>query len=239
MLPYCSLLRSHLAVLHKNPITSVHVQNRLFAILCLQHTDVDMASSSPSTSANVASAVSFLRDPSVRDSPLSKKLAFLESKGLSPQEIDAALRQSGNVPAFTTQQLPYGQPPLQQRQPDWRDWFIMATVGGAVGTVAYSLARVRASTLPRDVQASNLTFPFPLEEIPVSGTEAAERERASRSSGCSHSEGRRSRRDPCRLATRNVRDKVRLGGAVWEGRCKRRAGHCCSASYQGQGGGTQ
>jgi peroxin-14 len=106
---------------------------------------------SSSGSASVQSAVTFLRDPSVRDSPLSKKLAFLEAKGLSPQDIDAALRIAGGSSSSSAGvgagsynaggYAPYpGQP--GQRQPDWRDWFIMATVGGAVGTVAYSLARV-------------------------------------------------------------------------------------------------
>lgn len=104
-------------------------------------------SSGNGSSPNVASAVSFLRDPSVRDSPLSKKLAFLEAKGLSPQEIDAAMRMAGNTQQQPQQQYQYAPPYAgQPRQTDWRDWFIMATVGGAVGTLAYSLARVRAHT---------------------------------------------------------------------------------------------
>ena len=95
------------------------------------------------SNANIQSAVTFLRDPSVRDSPLSKKLAFLEAKGLNAQDIDAALRiaGAGNGSASHAAYMPYPGAPGQQ-QPDWRDWFIMATVGGAVGTVAYSLARV-------------------------------------------------------------------------------------------------
>lgn len=109
-------------------------------------------------SPNVQSAVSFLRDPSVQDAPLNKKLEFLQAKGLSQTEIDAAFRLASSSGPSSSQNYnasnpaavasggyrPYGYAPLGQdrMRPDWRDWFIMAVVGGGVGTLAYSLARV-------------------------------------------------------------------------------------------------
>ena len=39
----------------------------------------------------VANAVSFLEDPNVQSSSMSQRISFLESKGLTSQEIDLAL----------------------------------------------------------------------------------------------------------------------------------------------------
>lgn len=109
----------------------------------------------------VQSAVSFLSDPKVHSSSVAQRIAFLESKGLSSQEIDEALRQVGlggggggepnRGPANYSQQRspyaavqqqypPYAQQPAASR--DWRDWFIMAVVSGAVGYGVIALARV-------------------------------------------------------------------------------------------------
>ncbi|KAL7004920.1 peroxisomal membrane protein pex14 [Cystobasidiomycetes sp. EMM_F5] len=122
-----------------------------------------MSTSSPPSSSNngsIQSAVSFLQDPSVSSSPLTKRIAFLEAKGLSPGDIETALRLAGQSNGvsnstgygYSAQQLPYGQQfggarypippyPNERRPPDWRDWFIMAVVGGSVGAGLYSLAR--------------------------------------------------------------------------------------------------
>ncbi|PQE25565.1 peroxin 14 protein [Rutstroemia sp. NJR-2017a BBW] len=104
-------------------------------------------------------------DPSVSASPLENRIAFLQSKNLTQEEVDAALgRASGeHSPAhqpYTNyapqqqvvrqpqpgyggyQQYPWQQPPppeLPKR--DWRDWFIMATVMSGVGYGAYFLAK--------------------------------------------------------------------------------------------------
>lgn len=93
----------------------------------------------------IASAVQFLRDPAASSSPLAKRIAYLESRGLTPQEIELAITTaSGSGPAPP--------PGFQQAYPsrrggpefdrDWRDWFIMAVVGGGVGWVAVKLAQV-------------------------------------------------------------------------------------------------
>lgn len=97
----------------------------------------------------VGSAVTFLRDPSVAQSPLAKRLQFLESKGLTPAETDEALRQASSGPFGGS----YGGRMEQQQRGrygnaeevarDWRDWFIMTVIGGGVGYLAISLARVR------------------------------------------------------------------------------------------------
>lgn len=39
----------------------------------------------------ILTAVNFLKDPQVKTAPLSKRLAFLEGKGLTSEEIDLAL----------------------------------------------------------------------------------------------------------------------------------------------------
>ncbi|KAH8840306.1 hypothetical protein MCOR27_004131 [Pyricularia oryzae] len=110
----------------------------------------------------VASAAQFLQDPSVSASSIDSKVAFLQAKNLTPEEVDAALArsgahsapiaaappaaysappaqpQAGMVPApgyYQPQYPPYGwqRPPPEVPKRDWRDWFIMATVVGGVG----------------------------------------------------------------------------------------------------------
>ncbi|OJD18093.1 hypothetical protein AJ78_01865 [Emergomyces pasteurianus Ep9510] len=116
----------------------------------------------------VSSAISFLQDPSVSSAPLEKKIAFLQSKNLTQEEIDQALSRVGedssaaftqnSTPSTVVQQSSYRHAPQQyvygsggQWQPsppppelpkrDWRDWFIMATVMGGVGYGLYSVAK--------------------------------------------------------------------------------------------------
>ncbi|PSS14930.1 hypothetical protein M430DRAFT_142195 [Amorphotheca resinae ATCC 22711] len=111
----------------------------------------------------VASAVTFLQDPSVTGSPIENRIAFLRSKNLTQEEIDAALARAGgeqapNYSNYAPQQQVGGQPQpgyggyqqYQWRQPppppevpkrDWRDWFIMATVMGGVSYGLYFMAK--------------------------------------------------------------------------------------------------
>jgi hypothetical protein len=106
-----------------------------------------------------------LQDPSVAQAPLEKKIAFLQSKNLTPEEVDVSLARVGDPPASSVGSVPpnyaYRQPPPPQagyggypggywpQQPppelpkrDWRDWFIMATVMGGVGYGIYFTAKV-------------------------------------------------------------------------------------------------
>ncbi|KAH6917316.1 hypothetical protein BKA70DRAFT_1178135 [Coprinopsis sp. MPI-PUGE-AT-0042] len=99
--------------------------------------------SSPDRQELVRNAVSFLSDPKTAASPLAQKLQFLEAKGLTPSEIDIALKQSAtNVSVPQPYGQPYGQPfgmmPPQQRW-DWRDYFITGVVSGTVVYGAVSL----------------------------------------------------------------------------------------------------
>ncbi|KAL1840030.1 hypothetical protein VTJ49DRAFT_901 [Mycothermus thermophilus] len=113
----------------------------------------------------VASAANFLQDPTVASTPVDKKIAFLQAKNLTQEEISAALARAGVAAptpqgfppqaAPTTSQPPqyYGQyppqyPPYGWPQPpppiprrDWRDWFIMATVVSGVSYGLYSLGK--------------------------------------------------------------------------------------------------
>ncbi|GJC81303.1 peroxisomal membrane protein PER10 [Colletotrichum liriopes] len=104
-----------------------------------------------------------LQDPSVASSSIENRVAFLRTKNLTQEEIDAALSRVGAQPASAAapgsmavtqqqQQQPYyqpyppqyaaWQPPPPPPKRDWRDWFIMATVVGGVSYGAYTLAKV-------------------------------------------------------------------------------------------------
>jgi peroxin-14 len=110
-----------------------------------------------------------LQDPSVAGSPVENRIAFLQSKNLTQEEVDAALaRASGEtIPSNFNSFLPQQQvsrqtqpgyggfQPNSWQQPappevpkrDWRDWFIMATVMGGVGYGLYFVAKVIFSPL--------------------------------------------------------------------------------------------
>lgn len=102
----------------------------------------------------VRNAVEFLSDPKIQAAPLTKRISFLESKGLTTAEIEDAISQSAG--ASTTSRpssvysAPQGQfafqgpaiaapPPIPQR--DWRDYFIMALVSGGLMYGITALAR--------------------------------------------------------------------------------------------------
>ncbi|KAF1365472.1 hypothetical protein EJ07DRAFT_171398 [Lizonia empirigonia] len=115
----------------------------------------------------ITSAVSFLQDPSVASAPLDKRIAFLQSKNLTQEEVDISLARAANEdpaspapqyssPPSTAYRPPPatpgyagGYPPQYWPQPpapeppkrDWRDYFIMATVMGGVGYGLYFTAK--------------------------------------------------------------------------------------------------
>ena len=106
----------------------------------------------------VSSALTFLNDPKVQASPLTKRLAFLESKGLTQEEITEVLNRLNNpsqypsptpatsstappIPQYSQYGNPYGQPPEPPPR-DWRDWFIMAVVSSGITYGLYTLAQV-------------------------------------------------------------------------------------------------
>ncbi|KAF2748205.1 hypothetical protein M011DRAFT_467248 [Sporormia fimetaria CBS 119925] len=117
----------------------------------------------------ITSAISFLQDPSVASAPVEKRIAFLQSKNLTQEEIDLALARAADdgshppspapqtsTPAnYAYRQSPpppaYGSyppagywpppPPPEPPKRDWRDYFIMATVMGGVGYGLYFTAK--------------------------------------------------------------------------------------------------
>src|SRR5271156_6828098 len=100
----------------------------------------------------VSSALTFLNDPKVQASPLTKRLSFLESKGLTQEEITEVLNRLNNphptstpstnsssvppVPQYGAYANPYGQAPDPPGR-DWRDWFIMAVVTSGISYGLY------------------------------------------------------------------------------------------------------
>ncbi|KAF9512893.1 hypothetical protein BS47DRAFT_1393778 [Hydnum rufescens UP504] len=94
-----------------------------------------------------------------RNYPLTQRVAFLESKGLTNAEIEQVLQQVAQTPSSpaTPSQVPYGSPAPyavppnfavvpQVPQRDWRDYFIMAVVSGGVMFGIVSLAQIRLAT---------------------------------------------------------------------------------------------
>lgn len=120
----------------------------------------------------LASAVRFLQDPKVQASPLARRIAFLESKGLTAEEIEQAMqRASGGTGTTagatgTTAVVPTGQMPMQPvpgapvyqqggyygmpmqppppppKERDWKDYFIATTVAFGIGWGIYQFAKV-------------------------------------------------------------------------------------------------
>ncbi|CDK25239.1 unnamed protein product [Kuraishia capsulata CBS 1993] len=121
----------------------------------------------------VLSAVEFLQNPTIADAPLAKKIEFIESKGLTEDEVQEALLRAkgGNtqvsgdhgVSTPTVQSLGnfssvqgvngysgvpeyyYNAPPLPER--DWKDYFIMATATAGVSFGIYQI--VKRYVLPK------------------------------------------------------------------------------------------
>ncbi|KAF8203594.1 peroxisomal membrane anchor protein conserved region-domain-containing protein [Pholiota molesta] len=105
--------------------------------------------STPDRQELIRNAVAFLADPKSQTSPVSQRIQFLEAKGLTPAEIDLALKQATFASANQSVQAPYtasyapnqypvSHLPVNQRW-DWRDYFITAVVSGAVTYGAVTL----------------------------------------------------------------------------------------------------
>ncbi|KAG8712299.1 peroxisomal membrane protein pex14 [Ceratobasidium sp. 394] len=101
----------------------------------------------------VRNAVTFLSDPKIQSAPLTKRISFLESKGLTNTEIEEAIAESAaastasrptsnySVPhtGFQSPGILTAPPPVPQR--DWRDYFIMALVSGGLMYGVAALAK--------------------------------------------------------------------------------------------------
>ncbi|CAE6521817.1 unnamed protein product [Rhizoctonia solani] len=104
----------------------------------------------------VKNAVEFLSDPKIQAAPLTKRISFLESKGLTTTEIEDAIAQSASsstashplsVYSAPQSQIAFQSPPATMVAPppipqrDWRDYFIMALVSGGLMYGLAALAR--------------------------------------------------------------------------------------------------
>ncbi|XP_043919087.1 peroxisomal membrane protein PEX14 isoform X2 [Protopterus annectens] len=86
----------------------------------------------------IATAVKFLQNQRVRQSPLATRKSFLKKKGLTDEEIDLALQQSGStadepqslVPSAQLQMQPPHHTPLAYTSPNsrWRDYGAVAVI---------------------------------------------------------------------------------------------------------------
>lgn len=119
----------------------------------------------------IQSAVSFLRDPSAASSPLAQRIAFLESKGLTAPEIEHSLALASSASPGGAQG--YGRPlSTREFERDWRDWFIMGVVGGAVGWLAFKL--VNKFVAPHLQPPSDTEFVSAQKALEAKYDEAAE-----------------------------------------------------------------
>jgi peroxin-14 len=129
----------------------------------------------------VANAISFLSDSSVNDTPLTNKIQFLESKGMTNAEIQAAIsatqQQQQHAAPIPSQQTPLmnanstmvGAPPLPPqaypyytspmpppppppRSLDWKDYVIMSTTTAGILYGAYQV--VSRYVLPKLIPPS-------------------------------------------------------------------------------------
>jgi len=75
----------------------------------------------------LASAVAFLQNPKVQESPLARRIAFLESKGLTADEVQEALRRANPSTASTASTATSAAPAA-------------ASAAAPAGTVQYAVA---------------------------------------------------------------------------------------------------
>lgn len=134
----------------------------------------------------IQSAISFLNDDTVKDAPLSKRIEFLQSKGLNKEEIQYALDESqklqntvtiknnnndqhgkyfktnndtnNNSPNYMYDILP---PPLPERT--WKDYFVMATVTAGLFYGLYEVTKRYA--IPNILPSSKNRLERDKEEI--------------------------------------------------------------------------
>lgn len=119
----------------------------------------------------VVSAVAFLRDPEVASAPMANKIEFLESKKLTSEEIQEAVRlandpdtDSSASQAFATYDQP---PPIPAR--DWRDYFIMSTVSVGVMYGLYQVSKryilpLLMPSTPEELEVDKLALGSEFEE---------------------------------------------------------------------------
>lgn len=94
----------------------------------------------------ITSAVKFLTDPKVLEAPLAKRIGFLESKGLTQNEIQAALAESQESASTNISIAPLVPARMSVLKPerDWKD-LTLAIIGASATTYGiFMLAHVNA-----------------------------------------------------------------------------------------------
>ncbi|KAF5355873.1 hypothetical protein D9756_003817 [Leucocoprinus leucothites] len=119
--------------------------------------------SSPDRQDLVQSAVVFLQDPKTQASPLTQRIQFLEAKGLSPAEVDQAVRQA--AAGVSSQGYQQGYPANYTPGPysigsrahgwDWRDYFA-SSISPAI---VKGLLIVQGTFNSHSMHGSGLTLP--------------------------------------------------------------------------------
>ncbi|KAF8807467.1 hypothetical protein BYT27DRAFT_7256068 [Phlegmacium glaucopus] len=94
----------------------------------------------------IRNAVAFLSDPKSQTSPITQRVQFLEAKGLTPAEIDIALKQAAFSAAPSQapysnayEPNPYAVVPSSVSRWDWRDYFVTAVISGTITYGAVTL----------------------------------------------------------------------------------------------------
>lgn len=100
---------------------------------------------SPSTQM-ILTAVNFLNNPKVAQSPLSQKIAFLKKKGLTDKEVESALKQASQYSGDSINRknfapLVVSPPPLIQHVPFWSRVNRIGTSIIVIGIALYGIHR--------------------------------------------------------------------------------------------------
>ncbi|XP_060794396.1 peroxisomal membrane protein PEX14 [Neoarius graeffei] len=92
----------------------------------------------PAREALIATAVKFLQNPKVRQSPLATRKAFLKKKGLTDEEVELAIQRSGSVeealaqspsgPSHIIHSPPFTPAPYSPPGYRWRDYGALAII---------------------------------------------------------------------------------------------------------------
>ncbi|QPG75410.1 hypothetical protein FOA43_002764 [Brettanomyces nanus] len=131
----------------------------------------------------VGSAVTFLLDGSVADSPLAKKVEFLHDKGLTDVEVQEAIRRAQlgkgadtgssitkltSSPPLLPKDYPnyplyYNNAPPLSAERDWKDYLIMVTATTGLAYGAYQV--IRKYVVPKILPASKTELEKEKESI--------------------------------------------------------------------------
>ena len=93
----------------------------------------------------IENAIKFLKDPKVQEAPLAKRISFLETKGLTQEEIKIALDSSldSSLPPPLPPPSYKNRPPLRTQTPwGWKDYTLFTIGIAGTGYGMYHLLHV-------------------------------------------------------------------------------------------------